>query len=50
MRGIDTNVLVRYLVQDDAQQAAKSARFIEACTDDAPGLIGHIVHAESAGR
>jgi predicted nucleic-acid-binding protein len=29
MIGIDTNVLVRYLVQDDAIQAAKAGRLIE---------------------
>src|SRR5262245_42059369 len=29
MKGIDTNVLVRYIVQDDPQQCAKANRFIE---------------------
>ena len=30
MIGIDTNVLVRYLTQDDAAQAARATRFMEA--------------------
>lgn len=29
MRGLDTNVLVRYLVSDDAKQAAAATRIIE---------------------
>jgi predicted nucleic-acid-binding protein len=29
MIGIDTNVLVRYLTQDDAAQAARATRFME---------------------
>src|SRR5437016_6247311 len=29
MRGIDTNVLVRYIVQDDPVQSAKATNFIE---------------------
>ena len=47
MKGIDTNVLVRYLVQDHKQQSAKAARFIEQnCTPDNPCQVGHIVLAE----
>ena len=47
MKGIDTNVLVRYLVQDHKQQSAKAARFIEQnCTPDTPCQVGHIVLAE----
>ena len=50
MRGIDTNVLVRYLVQDDATQAKSATTFIEQhCTADDPGFIGHIVFCELAG-
>lgn len=29
MKGIDTNVLVRYLIQDDANQSRQANRFIE---------------------
>jgi predicted nucleic-acid-binding protein len=47
MRGIDTNVLVRYLVQDDAEQGRKAARFVaEACSAESPGLINRIVMCE----
>lgn len=47
MTGIDTNVLIRYLVQDDERQAKISAEFIEStCTHDNPGFINHIVLCE----
>jgi predicted nucleic-acid-binding protein len=45
--GLDTNVLVRYLVQDDARQAEKATKLIEKeCSTDAPGWIDHIVLCE----
>ena len=40
MIGLDTNVLVRYIVQDDANQSAKATRLIESLTPEAPGYIG----------
>jgi len=47
MTGIDTNVLVRYLVQDDAEQARKATHFISnECASDNPGLINRIVLCE----
>ncbi len=49
MTGLDTNVLVRYLVQDDPKQAALASRFIETtCTDEHPCYIGQIVLCELA--
>ena len=40
MIGIDTNVLVRYLTQDDAEQAGLATRFIEqVITPENPGHI-----------
>ena len=39
MIGLDTNVLVRYLMQDDPSQSAKAAQLIESLTLDAPGFI-----------
>ena len=49
MKGLDTNVLVRYLVQDEPRQAASAARYIERhCTSDSPCYIGHIVLCELA--
>jgi predicted nucleic-acid-binding protein len=46
--GIDTNVLVRYLVQDDPIQAQIATRLIEGtCTNDEPGLLNHLVLCET---
>jgi predicted nucleic-acid-binding protein len=45
--GLDTNVLVRYLVQDDPGQARKAARLIRReCTRESPGFINRIVLCE----
>lgn len=47
MIGLDTNVLVRYLAQDDAAQAARSARLIdEELTATAPGFVGLLLLVE----
>lgn len=49
MIALDTNVLVRYLVQDDPKQAKIATQFIESnCTDDEPCFIGQIVLCELA--
>ncbi|MBI1906025.1 MAG: type II toxin-antitoxin system VapC family toxin [Rhodocyclales bacterium] len=40
MIGLDTNVLVRYIAQDDPQQSPKATRLIESLTADDPGFIG----------
>ena len=40
MIGLDTNVLVRYIVQDDPEQSAAAERLIEGrCTAQAPGYV-----------
>jgi predicted nucleic-acid-binding protein len=39
MIGLDTNVLVRYIMQDDAKQAAKATKLIEGLTAQSPGFI-----------
>ena len=40
MIGLDTNVLVRYIVQDDPDQSAAAERLIEGrCTAQAPGYV-----------
>jgi predicted nucleic-acid-binding protein len=45
--GLDTNVLVRYLVQDDLRQAEKATRIIEReCSVESPGWIDQIVLCE----
>jgi len=45
--GLDTNVLLRYLVQDDPKQAALANEAIETqCTLATPGFISQIVLCE----
>ena len=39
MIGLDTNVLVRYLAQDDPKQSPQATRQIEALTPDEPGYV-----------
>lgn len=39
MIGLDTSVLVRYIMQDDAKQAAKATALIESLSADVPGFI-----------
>lgn len=47
MIGLDTNVLVRYLAQDDPKQAARATRLIEQeLTAATPGFISLVVLAE----
>ncbi len=47
MVGIDTNVLVRFVVQDDKKQAAIASELIEHyCSAENPGLVGLIVLCE----
>ncbi len=47
MIGLDTNVLIRYIVQDDPNQAKIATRLIESkCTPDMPGYISFIVLVE----
>jgi len=49
VKGIDTNVLVRYLVQDDVKQSRAATRFIEkGCSRESPGYIGLITLCELA--
>lgn len=42
MIGLDTNVLVRYLTQDDAAQAKKANALIESFSTEAPGFIAMV--------
>lgn len=45
MIGLDTNVVVRYIMQDDAKQAASASRLVESLTDSS-GFIPLIVIVE----
>jgi predicted nucleic-acid-binding protein len=47
MIGIDTNVLIRYLVEDDPKQTELARIFLSRmCTADDPGFINHVVLCE----
>ena len=46
MIALDTNVLVRYIVQDDKAQTKKAAQAIEGLTVDMPAFISCIVLCE----
>ena len=39
MIGLDTNVLVRYIMQDDPKQSSKATKLIESLDGDNPGYI-----------
>ena len=39
MIGLDTNVLVRYIMQDDVKQSPKAIKLVESLTADAPGFV-----------
>ncbi len=48
MIGLDTNVLVRYMTQDDPAQAAAATRLIEEqCTRDEPGFVDRVALCET---
>ena len=42
MIGLDTNVLVRYIMQDDPKQSPKASKLIESLDNDNPGYITHV--------
>jgi predicted nucleic-acid-binding protein len=44
--GLDTNVLVRYVMQDDPRQSPRATRLIESLTADAPGFVPVVVLVE----
>lgn len=47
MIGIDTNVLIRYIVQDDPDQSKTASQYLEQnCTVDSPGFLNHLVLCE----
>jgi predicted nucleic-acid-binding protein len=47
MIGLDTNVLVRYIAQDDARQSAQANRLIESFTPEQPGHVSLLTLAET---
>lgn len=47
MKAVDTNVLDRYLIRDDPEQARLAARFLtEECSADNPCFVNRIVLCE----
>lgn len=48
MIGLDTNVVVRFLAQDDAIQSPIATRLISRLTRERPGFISAVVLAEIA--
>lgn len=49
MIGLDTNLLLRFLVRDDAAQTKRAAKAIEKrCAPDDPGFVNRIVLCELA--
>lgn len=46
MIGLDTNVLARYIAQDDPAQSALATRLIESFTPDDPGFVSLITLVE----
>ena len=48
MIGLDTNILVRYLTQDDPSQSAKAREVIEQrLTDENPGFVSIVAMVET---
>jgi predicted nucleic-acid-binding protein len=39
MIGLDTNVLVRYIMQDDAKQSALATHLVESLSVESPGFV-----------
>jgi len=46
--GFDTNILVRYLVQDDPIQSPIATELFERLTEDSPGFVSIVAIAETA--
>jgi predicted nucleic-acid-binding protein len=46
MIGLDTNVLVRYIMQDDVKQSQKASALIESLDADHPGFISLVTVVE----
>lgn len=48
MKGLDTSILIRYLVQDDPVQSPRANQIIEELTEQEPGFVSVVVIAEIA--
>ena len=50
MKGLDTNVLARYLTQDDAKQSKVATSLIEGLSPEQPGFVSKVVLCELVER
>ena len=48
MIGLDTNVLVRYIMQDDSKQSPLATRIVESLTAESPGFLPLVAIVELA--
>lgn len=48
MIGLDTNVLVRYIMQDDVRQSPLATRIFESLTAESPGFLPLVAMVELA--
>lgn len=46
MIGLDTNVLARYITQDDSKQSPKANRVVESLTPEEPGFVSTVALVE----
>jgi predicted nucleic-acid-binding protein len=46
--GLDTNVLVRYITQDDSKQSASASALIESLDETSPGFVTLVTVVELA--
>jgi predicted nucleic-acid-binding protein len=46
MIGLDTNIIVRYLIQDDPAQATAAARIVDSLSSESPGFLSLTVIVE----
>ena len=46
MTGIDTNILIRYIIRDDPQQTRSASIFIESLSREKPGFVPLVATAE----
>lgn len=47
MIGLDTNILIRYLTQDDPVQSLRATRIVERLTEEQPGFVSIVVMVET---
>jgi predicted nucleic-acid-binding protein len=47
MIGVDSNVIIRYVAQDDVVQSASATRLFESFSSDAPGFISVVALIET---